>query len=70
MVKNLPTKTGDVKDMGSIPESRRSFGEGNGNPLQYSSLGNPTAIGAWCTTVHGIAELGTTEHTCKQANRA
>ena len=63
MVKNLLTKAGDVKDVGSIPESRRYFGEGNGNPLQYSSLGNPMAIEAWWPTVHGIAELGTTEAT-------
>ena len=38
MVKNLPTNAGD---MGSIPGSGRFPGEGNGNPLQYSCLGNP-----------------------------
>ena len=43
MVKNLPAKAGDV---GSIPEVERSSGEGNGNPLQYSCLENPTDIGA------------------------
>ena len=36
MVKNLPANAGDAKDVGSIPESGRSSGEGNGNPLQYS----------------------------------
>ena len=40
-------------DMGSIPGSGRSPGEGNGNPLQYSCLGNPTDRGAWPATVHG-----------------
>ena len=38
-------------DMDSIPELGRSPGEGNGNPLQYSCLGNPTGRGAWWTTV-------------------
>ena len=38
VVKNLP---GGAGDMGLIPGSRRSPGEGNGNPLQYSCLGNP-----------------------------
>ena len=34
-------------DLGSIPESGRSPGEGNGNPLQYSCLENPMDLGAW-----------------------
>ena len=34
-------------DLGSIPGLRRSFGEGHGNPLQYSHLGNPMDRGAW-----------------------
>ena len=33
MVKNLPANAGDARDMGSMPESGRSPGEGNGNPL-------------------------------------
>ena len=37
-----------------IPESRRSLGEGNGNPLQYSCLVNPMHRGAWWTAVHGV----------------
>ena len=45
-----------VEDMSSIPGSRRSFGEGNSNPLQYSCLGNPMDRGAWCATVHGVAK--------------
>ena len=39
MVKDLPASAGDVRDVGSIPGSERSPGEGNGNPLQYSRLG-------------------------------
>ena len=41
VVKNPPTKAGDVRDKGSIPGSGRSTGGGNGNPLQYSCLENP-----------------------------
>ena len=49
-------------DMSSIPGLERSLGEGNGNPLQYSFLGNPTDRGAWQATVHGVAkESNTTE---------
>ena len=38
--------------MGSIPGSGRSPGEGSGNPLQYSCLGNPMDRGAWQAIVH------------------
>ena len=48
-------------DKGSIPESGRSPGEGNGNLLQYSCLENPIDGGAWQATVHGVAELDMTE---------
>ena len=41
MVKNLPANAGNIKDVGLIPGLGRSPGEGNGNPLQYSSLENP-----------------------------
>ena len=41
---------------GSIPGLGRSPGEGNGNPLQYSCLGNPTNRGAWWATVCGVAK--------------
>ena len=37
-------------DLGSIPGSGRSSGEGNGNPLQYSCLENPVDGGAWWAT--------------------
>ena len=53
VVKNPPTNAGI--DMGSIPQLGQSPGEGNGNPLQYSRLGNPTDRGAWWATVHGVA---------------
>ena len=49
----------NVGDSGSMPESGRSPGEGNGNPLQYSCLENPMDRGAWQTTVHGVAKSGT-----------
>ena len=46
MVKNLPANTGDIRDMGSIPESGRSPGGGHDNSLQYSCLENPMDRGA------------------------
>ena len=48
-------------DPSSIPGLGRSPGEGNGNPLQYSCLENPTDGGAWWAAVHGAAESDTTE---------
>ena len=47
VVKNLPANVADARDVGSIPGSGRSPGEGNDNPLQYSCLGNPKDRGAW-----------------------
>ena len=47
MVKNPPANVGDIRDMGSIPESGRSPGEWNGHSLQYSFLENPMDGGAW-----------------------
>ena len=43
-------------DPGSIPGSGRSPGDGNGNPLQYSSLGNLMDRGTWWAAVHGTAK--------------
>ena len=56
VVKNLPANAGNT---GPIPGSGRSPGEGNGNPLQYSCLGNPMDRGAWQATVIGLAKSWT-----------
>ena len=56
VIKNLPASAGD---RGSVPGSGRSPGEGNGNPLQYSCLGNPVNRGIWRDTVHGITKSQT-----------
>ena len=53
VIKNLPAKAGD---MGLIPGLERSPGEGNGNPLQYSYLGNPMDRGAWRALVFGVTK--------------
>ena len=53
VVKNPPTNSGDA---GLIPGLGRSPGEGNGNPLQYSCLGNPMDRGAWWATVPGVTK--------------
>ena len=56
VVKNSPARAGDIRDMGLIPGSGRSPGEGNGCPLQYSCLENPMDRGAWRVTVHGVTK--------------
>ena len=52
MVKNPLASAGDMVDpwIGKVP------GEENGNPLQYSCLGNPMDKGAWLAAVHGVAK--------------
>ena len=55
MVKNPPANAGDAGDVDLIPESGSSPGEGNGDPLQCSCLGNPMDRGAWRATVHGVS---------------
>ena len=49
----------NVGDLGSIPGSGRSPGEGNGNPLQYSCLENHMDRGTWWATVHRVARSRT-----------
>ena len=44
-------------DVGSVSGSGRSPGEGHGNPLQYSCLGNPMDKGAWWAIVHGVVRV-------------
>jgi len=51
--KNPPTNAGDT---GSIPGLGRFPGGGNGNPLQYSCLGNSMNTRAWQAAVHGVAK--------------
>ena len=55
-VKILPADAGDARDMSLIPVLGRSPGGGNGNPLQYSCLGNPMDREAWCTADHGVSK--------------
>ena len=68
MVKNPPANVRGIKDVGSIPGSGRSPGEGNGNPLQYSCLENPVDRGAWRATVHGAAESDMTEQLSRRTH--
>ena len=61
MIKNLPANTGEV---GSIPKLGRSTGEGNGNPFQYSCLGNP-----WTEDPGGLQSMSLQKgHTTQQLN--
>ena len=64
VVTNVPASAGDV---GSIPESGRSPGGGNGNPLQHSCLENSMDRGPWQATISWSSkELDITEHTNKE----
>ena len=56
MIKNM---SAHIEDMGLIPESGKSPGEGNGYPLQYSCPENPMDSGAWWATVCGDAKSQT-----------
>ena len=49
----------NADDVGWVPGLGRSSGEGNGNPLQYSCLGNPMDRGAWRAAVHGVTKSRT-----------
>ena len=63
MVKNPPAKAGDVKDVGLIPGSGRSPGEGNGRPLQYSCLENRWTEGPGGPQSMRLLQSDTTEAT-------
>ena len=56
LVNNLFANAEDKREAGLIPGSARSSEVGDGNPLRYSCLGNPTDRGAWQATVHGVAK--------------
>ena len=56
VVKNPPA---NAEDTGLVPGLGRTPGEGNGNPLQYSCLGNFMDRGTWQATVHGVAKTQT-----------
>ena len=59
VVKHPPASVGDAGEMGSTPELGRSPGEENGNPLQYSCLGNPMDRGAWQATGYEVSKSPT-----------
>ena len=59
VVNNLLANAGDTRDTGSIPGLGKSPGEGNGNRLQYSCLGNPIDRGAQWAIVHGFVNSPT-----------
>ena len=59
MGKETACNAGKVREVGLIPGSRRSHGEGHGNPLQYSCLESPMDRGVWQATVHRVAKSQT-----------
>ena len=61
VAKNLLANAGDIRVASSVPGSGRSPGEGNGNPVQYSCLGNPMDRGAWWATAQVVTGLDMTE---------
>ena len=62
VVQNTPI---NARDVGLIPGSGRFPGEGNGNPLQYSYLGNPMDREAWWATVHRVTKESDTTQRLK-----
>ena len=61
VVKNPPANARDIRDTALIPGLGRSIGEGNGNPLQYSCLGNPIGKETWSYSPWGHKESDMTE---------
>ena len=56
LVKNVPANAGETRDVGWMPGLGRPAGVGNGTPLQYCCLGNPTDREFRLATVHGVAK--------------
>ena len=56
VVKNSPANVGDIRELGSVPESGRSPGGGHGNPTQYSCLENSHGQRVWWATVHSCVQ--------------
>ena len=67
MVKNPPAMQEPQKKVD--PWARKIPRGGNGNPLQYSCWENTSDKGAWWATVHGVAELNTTNHKKKKKHK-
>ena len=59
VLKNPPANAGDLRDLGLIPGSGRTSGEGHGNLLQYSCLENPMDRGAWWAIDHSVTKSWT-----------
>ena len=59
VVNNSPANAADIRDVGSIPGLERSSRGRDGNPLQYSCLGNSMDRGTWWATVHVAAKSQT-----------
>ena len=70
MGKESACNAGDSGNVGLIPGSVRSPGEGNGYPFQYSCLKNPMDRGAWRATVQSVAESDMTEQLACSTERS
>ena len=64
----IKNPTANAGDLGSVPESGRYPEEGNGNPLQYSFLGNPMDTGAWQATVYRVVKRAGHDFKTNQTN--
>ena len=56
VLKDPPASAQDIEGTALIPGSGRSPGEGNGDPLQYSCLGNPMDRGVWWATTRAVTK--------------
>ena len=71
MVENLPANVANAEGVGSVPQPRRSPGEGNVNSLQHSCQENPMDSGTWWASVHGVTKswTGLSMHTSTHKDR-